>query len=330
MERRPRTSGKWAGDGSVLTLAVLAREAEARGVDVRAVLAELDTDPAIMWNPAGRIRREVALLFGERMVELTGDPVFHVTATRNAFVGAFGVLDFIATMGSTVGDGVRRVVPVYSLVNAGIRLSVREDAAGAVLDMEAIFEERPHFCDVETLIAACDRRARDATGGLHGIESATLSYSDDRGARRPFEKILGCPITYDAPRTTVRYGRACWDAASHLAHPAILQVQSLPVRLAASLRDRVADLVLAGLSSGEVGSREVAAQLEMSDRTLHRRLADEGHSFRAIVKEVRRKLTAQYRRDGSLTVGEIAVLLGYSSVTAFQRAARGWSETPED
>ena len=319
----PGQASRWAGDGSVLTLAVLAREAEARGVEVRRYLAELGTEPSILWNPAGRVRREIALSFAERMIEVTGDPMFHVVATQNAFVGAFGLLDFIVTMGSTVGDGVRRVVPVYGLVNSGLRLSVREEPDAFVVDMEAVFEERPHFCDVETLIAAADRRARDATSGRHGLSSATLSLPD-RGVRRQLEALLRCPVLYDAPRTTARYARACWETPSELAHPAILQAQGLLASPARALRERVADLVRAGLSSGQTTSARVAEQLEMSERSLHRRLSDEGESFREIVEGVRRALASQLRRDGMLTPSEIASLLGYSSVSAFQRAVRRW------
>jgi AraC-like DNA-binding protein len=62
----------------------------------------------------------------------------------------------------------------------------------------------------------------------------------------------------------------------------------------------------------------------MSERTLRRRLAEEGTSLRALVDEVRATLAAEFLRSGSLTVAEIAHRLGYVEQSSFSQAFKRW------
>ena len=62
----------------------------------------------------------------------------------------------------------------------------------------------------------------------------------------------------------------------------------------------------------------------MSERTLRRRLREEGTSFSKVVTRVRRQLALKHLDSPDLTVSEIAYLLGFSDPTAFHRAFRSW------
>ena len=69
----------------------------------------------------------------------------------------------------------------------------------------------------------------------------------------------------------------------------------------------------------------------MSERTLQRRLKDEGVTFAALVDEVRPDLARMYLADPKLAIFEVAFLLGYSEPSAFNRAFRRWTGTsPSD
>lgn len=72
----------------------------------------------------------------------------------------------------------------------------------------------------------------------------------------------------------------------------------------------------------------LARALGMSERTIRRRLAEEGTSFRDIVEEVRRDLCALYLMEGRHSVGSLALRLGYSDTSAFSRAFARWYGYP--
>jgi AraC-like DNA-binding protein len=76
-------------------------------------------------------------------------------------------------------------------------------------------------------------------------------------------------------------------------------------------------------------SLKVAARLfHMTPRTLHRRLVDEGTSYREVLESVRRTLAVQHVRSGHFTMEEIAYRLGYTDLANFRRAFKRWESVP--
>ena len=67
----------------------------------------------------------------------------------------------------------------------------------------------------------------------------------------------------------------------------------------------------------------VGRSLGLSPPTLRRRLEAENATFSEIVDEVRRQMAEQELR-GQRSVSEIAFGLGFSSVSAFDRAFKRW------
>ena len=71
----------------------------------------------------------------------------------------------------------------------------------------------------------------------------------------------------------------------------------------------------------------VAKELGMSDRTLQRRITDEGSTFRQLLNETRHELTRQYLVDPEVEISEAAFLVGYEDPNSFYRAFRSWEGT---
>ena len=69
----------------------------------------------------------------------------------------------------------------------------------------------------------------------------------------------------------------------------------------------------------------VAKTLGHSERTLTRRLADESTTYEEVVDQLRRSLALQYVKEPSLSVSQIAWLLGYEGSTSFNHAFRRWT-----
>jgi AraC-like DNA-binding protein len=80
-----------------------------------------------------------------------------------------------------------------------------------------------------------------------------------------------------------------------------------------------------------MGFDEAARALALTPRTLHRRLHDEGSSFRAIKDRLRRELALARLEKTETSVADIANELGYSEPSAFFRAFQGWTgEAPSE
>jgi AraC-like DNA-binding protein len=88
---------------------------------------------------------------------------------------------------------------------------------------------------------------------------------------------------------------------------------------------RVAVAVGYAIQRGSVGLEVVARELAIGSRTLQRRLATEGRTFRAVVDDARRELAQQYLADRGQSVADVALLLGFSEQAAFHRAFVRWT-----
>ena len=97
------------------------------------------------------------------------------------------------------------------------------------------------------------------------------------------------------------------------------------IRDSSSVGARVRELLAAQIREGEPEQAQLARSLGMSERTLQRRLRDEGLAFAALVDKVRTELAELYLSDPKLAVFEVAFLLGYSEPSAFNRAFRRWT-----
>ena len=63
----------------------------------------------------------------------------------------------------------------------------------------------------------------------------------------------------------------------------------------------------------------------MSARTLQRRLQEQGTSVVELLSEVRKELACVYLRDKTLSITEVAFLLGFEDSSGFARAFRRWT-----
>ncbi len=76
-------------------------------------------------------------------------------------------------------------------------------------------------------------------------------------------------------------------------------------------------------------AQQVARALNLSVRSLQRKLDEHGITFRDLSETVRGQLAEGYLADPRVSISEVAVLLGFSEQSAFNRAFRRWTgETP--
>lgn len=96
------------------------------------------------------------------------------------------------------------------------------------------------------------------------------------------------------------------------------------VEWAKPLHAQVRGVIQLTLAEGQCTLDEVATQLRLHPRTLHRRLLREGSTFRDILEHTRKQISGTLVRDTHMPFTDISDLLGYSDATAFSRAFRRW------
>ncbi|MNN29336.1 HTH-type transcriptional regulator VirS [compost metagenome] len=149
---------------------------------------------------------------------------------------------------------------------------------------------------------------------------------------KPWRKIAGGAVEFGAERDELVMDMTALQAERPAGSPAVCSaLENALLNYAeqtaqGTLLEQVATAVLAGMQH-ELGLDELAEQLHMTSRTLHRALLREGWRFSEIVDVQRRYLAWDLLEEGTLDIGEVAQRLGYRELRSFSRAFRRWYGT---
>ena len=94
---------------------------------------------------------------------------------------------------------------------------------------------------------------------------------------------------------------------------------------------RVKSKLIERLPSGQVSEEGIASSINVSQRSLQRKLKEQGMSFTQLLENTRRELSMQYVRNPQHSLNEVAFLLGFAEPSNFSRAFKRWNgATPSD
>jgi AraC-like DNA-binding protein len=146
-----------------------------------------------------------------------------------------------------------------------------------------------------------------------------------------YQRLFGCKLHFDADVMEWRFDASvleepCPNAdplTSHLCQEVCDRLvtgdhQSLLIR---SIRN----LCIAKSNGAFATAESVAYALDIPLRTFHRRLAEQGTSFKKLLDETRFSLAAEYLKNTSVAVDEISSRCGYSDVSNFRKAFGRWA-----
>ncbi|MDA7585882.1 AraC family transcriptional regulator [Luminiphilus sp.] len=276
----------------------------------------------------------------DHILKVVNIPSFGVRVGQKFSLVDYGVLGYACLSSSNFRQLLQTFFRFQKIVgsNATFSEALREKGDRAVIEIRSSSTE-DHLArfDVEEAIGqwivATQDMARDKQGVYTRINLSFSrpEYADD------MQRLLGCPIFFDQPCNEMVF------PADFLDHP-LLMANELTSRLC----EQQCDAILEGLNQqqglvdqvrkliinlpGTVPTpEEIAGHLNVSYRTLRRRLSDEGTSFKEIHNEVRMGMASEYLRQTDLTTQEITYLLGYSEASNFHRAFKAWhGKTPGD
>lgn len=156
-----------------------------------------------------------------------------------------------------------------------------------------------------------------------------------------YERVLGpCELRFGVPVTETRFPAAILDMPLTNADTSLFPAlaRTAEERLAQRQREalapdqpaivaRVRAAIEAQLMHDSARLPEIADALNLSARSLQRKLAESGVNFSALLDDTRRELAQRYLRDRSLSLTEIAFLLGFGEQSNFNHAFRAWFGT---
>jgi AraC-like DNA-binding protein len=149
--------------------------------------------------------------------------------------------------------------------------------------------------------------------------------------------VLGCPVHTEASWNGWALARETWQLPLRRRDPVLSDLLRRQADEAIARLPPTDDIALhvrrelaPRVGGGDTRIQTVARALATSARSLQRRLAAAGVSYRKLLDVTRKAAAERYLSDSRLSIGEVAYLLGYSEPAAFNRAFRRWcNERPQ-
>ena len=290
------------------------------------------TDPAAAMNE--RVDEEAYYAFLERAT-LPDDDGLPYRYAEALHPDDFSALGLALKTADTLRDSLRRLVRYILLLSDTLEYELRDRPdGGATLVLIRPHHRRGAALANECALGAVVQMLRVAADKR--VTPTAVSFCHDRPASiTEAHSFFGCPVRYDERANGIEIDARTLETRAKLADAglsAFLVAQLEQLRSGEEERSLVSQVhatITDLLPDGAPTKAVIARRLGMSERTLHRRLAEHEETFASITSRARRDAAEALLGDDRHTLAEVAFLTGFSDQSSFQRAFKGWTgETP--
>lgn len=304
----------------------------ATGLDMKSLCAEAAVDDMALADASAVYPTETITRLWQQAVARSGDPTIALRAAEGVRPAIFGVVGYAMMSSANLATALDRLIRYLRIIShaAAVRAVPQGHDMAFTLELHGgaapVPRQRFEF-DLLTLLAF--------SRWVLGRELRPLAVSLTHQAPadpQPYLQAFRCLPQFGARCNGAVLAR--WDLEAPLPtfHP---QMAELHDRFAGdriealekpetAYTQRVRQLVADRLPEGEPGRTAIARALGVAERTLQRRLQDEGTSFHALIDDTRREGAERHLAQPQLTLAEIAYLLGFASQGNLTRACRRW------
>jgi len=316
------------------TLAMV-RTAEARGIEAADVLQAAGLTRETLEDPDARIPGPTVLAIWTTLRERTADTTLQLVAPTSLPFGAYRVIDYLVGASATVGDGIRRFARFFGLIADAVTLGIEGDDEEHCLCLAAADGGPIPPVYVDYVFAALVSRIRMRLRPDLRVRRVELRQPEPPTAA-PYGELFRAPVRFGAAADRLCFSGEEWASPMESADAALARLLEEHARIlaqriphaACGFRAEALKAIAAALPEGG-SAADVARALHVSVRTLQRKLVAAGTSFREVSDTVRGQLAQEYLADPRVSMAEVALLLGFSDQSSFNRAFRRWTgESP--
>lgn len=311
---------------------LIAETLKSYGVDYRKLFREAGMDPAHLSDQNARFDFLSVTRLWDLALERTQDPCFGLVTVNHWHPTSLHALGFSWMASPSLKEALERLQRYIRIVNnaAAVDISNRNSvtrvsiysSAGpyqaSIASMDASLAVLVHMCrlnygrelnpvKVSTMRPQPSPTCHDR---LQAFFSAPIEFSSDENALYFNNSV----VEKHLPASNIDLARANDKLIDeYLSH---LDGTSIGIRT----RARITEL----LPSGSVSEEKIASLLNLSVRSMQRKLKEEGVSFKELLNQTRQELAEQYIENSRLSINEITYLLEFSDPANFSRAFKRW------
>jgi len=262
---------------------------------------------------------------------LCNDSLFGLHFGESLQLAALGAVGEIIKSSETVGQALTIAASFTPVVTELFKMDVKKSKKTILVDFSKAIDTNDDF-----LVTQVADFLLMFT--IHELDGFLLKKVKPRSVTFPhvvksteYERVLRCKPTkgkhycleldasyWDEPIITANY-----ELQKHFLEKInIVYSQRTPE---ASLKAKIMEYLSRNAYLGLLSLEDVAANFNMTPRSLQRRLQNESITFQQIADSVRKSLALHYMETGKYQLKEISNILGYNELSAFSRAFKRWT-----
>lgn len=282
-------------------------------------------------NPTCRVSFRQGSVMIRRALQMTKGRALGLEIGKRETVFSIGLVGFAMVTSPTLGDAVALGLSRQQFTGAMLHFDMLIDADTIAVSASSKFHEPDiHIFLVEEAFASFLQVGRGLAGPDYRPARVDLCHSAPAYADA-YKELFGCEVRF-GQTSNLFVSDAAWmsrplpnqDPLSHRQTMQFLELTAAREQESLELVTSVERLLRQNLAEMPTLS-EIARQLCLSERTLRRRLTDQGVSFQSLLDGQRRNRALELLGNAKLSIEQVAYAVGFSDTHNFRRAFRRWT-----
>lgn len=311
------------------------RVARERGADPAGILERAGLDPVFLEHPGELNMLEVQSLV-ETVLASVSDEGLGLDIGWSLPPTAYGSFGYALLCSETMGDVLELTKRYWHMVGRGTTLSIEQHGDLGIMEVTLLVPTPPNIRSLifETTFSSLVRGIQLLAGAQAEPLEVWFDFSPPAHADKARERLKR--VSYDKPANQLRFPARLLDIRLGMYNPAALKFALEQLKREEALHSSDTDPVVNRVRekmvfdvNGYPTLGAISKALNMTPRTLRRRLDQEGTSFKRLQDEAKRRDALELLDDPKLDIQRVAELLGYQDPANFTRAFRQWTgQTP--
>ncbi|PCE25330.1 hypothetical protein BWP39_12450 [Paraburkholderia acidicola] len=334
MSRKKIDERQFIPEITAYSMAALMQFLPELGVSPQRACLELGFTPDELLHGMQISQRQAWSLI-RRSLRLTGRPDLGLEVGRRQNLSHFGMVGFAMMAEPDLHHALTLAMRHYLQPGPLVGLDYEvDDVFGIVSIITPIKDASVQPFLVEEMVSSALALLRILLGPTFSFHAVDVAYKAPSHAAR-YQEVLDCPVHFACKRNRILINLH-WFSVPLPGHSPIMAAQLKEV-LEQQARDRdpvlgtaaAVENLLSRTGDATITIGQAAEALDLSVRTLARRLTDANTSFRELRDRVCAKVAHELLHDEGLTVSATAERLGFSDARSFRRAFIRWfGESP--
>jgi AraC-like DNA-binding protein len=306
----------------------------AHGADFKTTCERLGIDPRQLNDSERMASFEPAAEVWNVAIELTGDELIGIHLGEELSATILGMIGYLMQSSKNLREAFVMLSKYNELFSTMMKFSLIEDKEECAIHYEPALRWQHEYAEsarqsVEIGMSGTLKIFNILSGKKVFPVRVELAYPPRQVSE--YERIFKCPIHFNAAQNRLVFGK------DNLLQPVISHDKSLfhffnntldqklaVLKQESTLSNELCQLIIRDFKGRTPPAEVAAVHLNISLRSMQRRLKQENTSYREITQSIRKMLAASMMKGAKYRVSEVAEILGYSDSSSFHKAMKKW------